>query len=101
MRVYRFLSIFLVSVLLLTFCSAVPVHAQPVWNVQTVDANGAESTGSPIALDSNNVPHVAYTDFSRYCDKYDDRIITFDVKYASWNGAIWANQTIGTGVAVV
>jgi hypothetical protein len=68
--------------LLLTFCSAVPAHAALSWTVQVVDAN-ANSIGNgycPIAVDSNNNPHIAYRGAP-------------EARYASWNGSGWNIQT--------
>ncbi len=64
------LSLLLSSMLLATFWSATPVHATPSWIVLTVDVNayGYGNGYSPIVLDSNNIPHIAYTDAYTYYD---------------------------------
>ncbi len=36
-----FLSVFSMTMLLLTFFSAVPVHADPSWNIEPIDPNCA------------------------------------------------------------
>jgi len=47
--------------LLLIFCFAVPVYTTLSWSVQTVDENGARLYNhSPIVVDQNNIPHIAY-----------------------------------------
>ncbi len=72
-------------------------HSKSTWNVQTIDANGAGgyTTNDPIVvLDSNNIPHIAYT-------KLPNNTIssaTF-VTYASWNESGWSTQTIAAGSA--
>jgi hypothetical protein len=55
-----FLSLLLLSTLLLTFLAA-PAHAELSWNVQTVDENAAGIGNGycPIAVDSNNNPHIS------------------------------------------
>jgi hypothetical protein len=64
------------------------------WNVQTVDRNGKGGVGSldnsPIIIDSNNTPHIAYTNYA---------IGAFVplVLYASWNGVGWSIQTVALG----
>jgi hypothetical protein len=72
---------------LLCSCSVTPVHAALSWNVQTADEN-ASAYFTPIAVDSNNTAHIAYT-----------AIINGGnfVMYASWNGSGFSTQAIGTG----
>jgi len=77
-----FLSLLLLSTLLLTFLAA-PAHAELSWNVQTVDkdAAGIGYGFCPIAVDSNNNPHIAYSGAPQ-------------TRYASWNGSGWNIQQI-------
>jgi len=102
MRVYRFLSILLVSLLLLTFFSALPVHASPSWNVQNVDVNGANQGSNgycPIVVDSNNTSHIVYTDTSI---GNPNNYIWYEipsVMYASWTSSGWSTQKIAGGDA--
>jgi len=80
------------SLLLLAFLSAVPVQAAPSWKIQIVDENGAMGGNGriyPIAVDSNNNPHLVY--LSPYSDS--------KVTYASSNGLSWSTQTITGGNA--
>ncbi len=87
-----FLSLLLSSMLLVTYCSATPAHAAASWNVQTVDADAA-GTGNgycPIAVDSNNNPHIAYTNLQGN---------DFLVMYAAWTGSGWNKQEIANGFA--
>jgi len=83
--------------LLVTFCSAVPAHAALSWNVQTVD-NNAYGYGNgylPIVLDSNNVPHIAYTNVRIEPNRFQTPL----VMYASWDGKGWNSEQIAIGVA--
>lgn len=92
MRISTILSAVLLSLLLVAFLSAVPVHAALSWNVQTVDTRGAGIGNGycPIVVDSNNTPHIAYTNL------VDS---TYFVMYASWNGSSWNTQTVSQGMA--
>jgi hypothetical protein len=64
------------------------VHAEPLWSIQTVTYSTA-GTGSngycPIVVDSNNIPHIAYTGRSNDFDS---------VVYTSWMGSSWSTQEI-------
>jgi hypothetical protein len=85
-----FLSLLLLSLLLVTFCSAVPTHAALSWNIQTVDEYACSSgygTASPIAIDSKNITHIAYTEYTSLDHPW--RAV-----YASWNGSSWDKQTV-------
>jgi|WetSurMetagenome_2_1015567.scaffolds.fasta_scaffold56066_1 hypothetical protein len=54
------------------------------WNTQTIDSTGDFSFAScSIALDSNDIPHVAYYDYS-----------TRDLKYATLVGSTWTIQVV-------
>jgi hypothetical protein len=77
-----FLSLLLLSTLLVTFLAA-PAHAAPSWNVQIVDedASGIGNGYCPIAVDSNNNPHIAYSGSP-------------EARYASWNSSDWNIQQI-------
>jgi hypothetical protein len=85
--------------LLLALCSAVPAHAALSWNVQIVDANAAGIGNGycPIAVGSNNTPHIGYTR-----QGYHEQTQTFAghfVKYASWNGSGWSSQQVSPGLS--
>jgi len=61
-----------------------------LWNVQTVDVNGAGLAGGhcPIVIDSKNNPHIAYT------ARIDNKNI---VMYADWDGSGWNTQIVDIG----
>jgi hypothetical protein len=91
MRIYLHLTIFL-SLMLLTFCSVMQVQAAPSWKIQVVEENGAMGGNGriyPIAVDSNDNPHMVY--LSPYSDS--------KVTYASSDGLDWSTQTIIGGNA--
>jgi hypothetical protein len=92
------LSLLLASSLLLAFCSITPAHAAVSWNVQIVDVNGLGIGNGyfPIVLDSNSIPHIAYTDAHIY-DNDGSTIIGGSVMYAVWNGSSWSTQEIAFG----
>lgn len=82
-----FLSMFLL--LMLTFCSGMPVRAVASWNVQTVDVNGEGFAAScPIVIDSKNNPHIAYTGL------IGNRNL---VIYADWGSSGWSTRTVDVG----
>jgi hypothetical protein len=70
----------------------VPVPATSAWTIQTI-SNSAGSI-SAIALDSNNYPHIAYTEFVYGISSSWTSRGTYYVVYASWNGSMWLNQTV-------
>lgn len=84
----------------------------PTWTVQTVDTNGAggglsEAKGCFVAVDSNNMPHIAYTYISityngkaGYFPDGPNWIVHESVNYASWNGSNWIIQTVSSGIAL-
>jgi hypothetical protein len=74
---------------LVTVLSAMPVHAALSWNIQTIDKNSAIGD-SPIAVDSNNITHIAYS--ALISD-------TYFIVYASSDGSGWSTQTVATGVS--
>jgi hypothetical protein len=90
MRVYAFLSILSVSMLLLAFCQTAPVHAAASWNVQTVDTRAAGQGNGycPIVVDSDNVPSIAYSGYNYPPYTYGI------VRYARWNGSGWSTQEV-------
>jgi hypothetical protein len=91
-----FLSMLLLFMLLVTIYSAVPVQASLSWSVQTVDNNAYTfQSRCPIALDSNNSPHIAYTDVRVESDGFQTPL----VMYANWNGTDWSTQQIAIGRA--
>ena len=77
--------------MLLTFFSSAPAQATYSWNVQVVDENSTTGGSSPIAVDSNNIAHIAYT-ASVNGTPY--------AMYASWNGTGWSTQ-IAVAEAIV
>jgi len=54
----------------------------PLWNRETVDNSGVVGVYSSIAVDSNNNPHISYSDRG--------------LKYAKWNGSAWDIQTVAS-----
>ena len=76
-----FFSLFL-SFVLLAFCLAVPVNTELVWDIQVVDED-AGIGNCPIVVDANDNPHIAYKGYPLS-------------SYASWNGAGWNIQQLGT-----
>ncbi len=66
-----------------------PTQTSSLWNLQVVGADGAGGVGDlancPIAVDSNEIPHIAYTSGGHL------------VQYAVWNGIGWSTQTIDRG----
>ena len=93
-----FLSLLLSSMLLVTFGSAVPVHAALSWSVQTVDENGAAMGNGycPIAVDSNNITHIAYTDWN---ESTVSQFTKFFAMHATWNGTGFSTQKVSEGFA--
>lgn len=62
------------------------------WNNQTVDTSFTSSFrlgGNSLALDSNNNPHISYSERSD---------LNTTLKYASWTGSNWSIQTIDSEV---
>jgi len=84
-RLSAFLSLFLLSMLLLTFLSTVPVYADLSWDIQIVseDASFFGNGYCPIKVDSDGNPHIAYSGSP-------------NLGYASWNGSEWDNQKLQT-----
>lgn len=62
------------------------------WNVQTVDTY---ATGGYIAVDSNNIPHIAY---AHRDSNYNS---AWKLAYASWNGLGWDIQNITTNYSAL
>jgi uncharacterized repeat protein (TIGR01451 family) len=70
---------------------ALPVKANPGWQIQTLDSATDVRVGwvSSIALDSSGNPHISYT----YVDiTYWNGVL----KYASYNGTAWNTETVYT-----
>jgi hypothetical protein len=85
-----FLSLLLLSMLLATPYATVPVQATSSWNIQTIDEYACSSgygTACPIAIDSKNITHIAYTAYTSVGHPW--RAV-----YASWNGSTWNKQTL-------
>lgn len=57
-----------------------PVQAAPTWSIQPMDTNISVFGYCPIAVDSNNNPHIA-----------------FGVMYSSWNGSAWNTERVVGG----
>jgi hypothetical protein len=53
------------------------------WQVETVDAAGLTGFYTSLALDSNDYPHISYTNET-----------DFDLKYARWDGSNWQIDTV-------
>jgi hypothetical protein len=86
-RVHMFWCVLFSAWLLIAFLLAVPAQAALSWNIQTVDEYACSSgygTASPIAIDSKNVTHIAYTSLGD----------PWSAVYASWNGSRWDKQTL-------
>jgi hypothetical protein len=83
-----FLSLLLLSTLLLTFLAA-PAYADLSWDIQVVseDASFIGNGYCPIKVDSDGNPHIAYSG-------------TPSLGYASWNGSGWDFQTVATDYTV-
>ena len=98
-------SILMLIILLLTSSIAIAfafAQSTPMWAVQTVDEKGqGQRLGSsgycPIAVDSNDTPHILYTG-----NDYPPSEIDI-LRYASWNGSGWTTQEIpyATGYSLV
>jgi hypothetical protein len=56
------------------------------WNITVADASGNVSSRSSITIDSNDFPHVSY---SEYVDAS-----TRKLKYAHWTGSAWAAEAL-------
>jgi hypothetical protein len=83
--------------------SATPAENSTSWNLQTVSADGLSSASCPIAVDSNGVPHVAYTAYTTTVQTMGGgpaTVLPDFVEYATWNGISWSTQTIGIGTQV-
>jgi hypothetical protein len=96
----RFVQVIVALLLTSSFMvpSVLPVHAALSWTVQTVDENGAlyGSSYCPIVVDSNNIPHIAYTVWSQGTERAWPY---YFVMYGSWNGSGWGIQKVSNGSA--
>lgn len=77
---------FLILPVVLT--SVTSANTEPAWNTQTLDAYAWAGGNCPIAVDANNVTHIAYMDFPTG---------TNTLVYASYDGVAWTNQTVVSG----
>jgi len=84
MRVYILIAFFIFT-LFLTFCFTGLAYDAQTWNVQTIDTNTRVASYGPIAVDSNNYPHIAYANKD------------FGIMYSSWNGSAWNTQKVIEG----
>ncbi len=93
----KFLALILVTLFLVPLLViALPVHASPSWNIQTLDTNGwdlSSPNAFPIAVDSSNNPHIAYTDVLNAGSRSPPEE-TYPLMYASWTGSHWSLQQI-------
>ena len=89
-------ALFLTSLIIVS--SAAPAHAALSWNIQTVDDYGSAVGNGycPIAVDSNNTAHIAYTGWSEGTERAWP---WYFVMYASWNGSGWSTQKVSNGSA--
>ena len=84
-------ALFLTSLVTVPF--AISADAETTWTVQTVDEYAWAGGGCPIAVDSNNMVHIAYMDFPNG---------TNSLIYTSYDGSGWTNQTVdGSGYVFV
>jgi hypothetical protein len=93
-----FFSLILSFTLLSAFFSAASGQASLSWSVQTVDDYGAAQSNGycPIAVDSNNTAHIAYTAWS----SGTERAWPWNfVMYASGNESGWNTQKVSNGTA--
>jgi hypothetical protein len=84
----RFLPVLLLAVLLAAFFSA-SANGMPSWTTETVDTNGALTTGISMVLDSNSSPHICYT---AYQDGNPRNPLV--LMYARWTGTGWDRQVV-------
>ena len=69
---------------IILFLFAIPnIAFASTWDIQTVDSEGDVGVYTSIALDSNNYPHISYSDNTNS-----------NLKYAKWNGTSWNVQTV-------
>ena len=93
MRFCGLFSLLLAFVLLFSLCLVIQANAESAWTIQTVGIAANGSTIS-IALDSNDIPHIAYIEYTN--GEY--RSLSTNVTYASWNGSGWDIQTLDSGI---
>jgi|GEM_PF-6947518 len=67
---------------ILALLGALPARAL-TWTLTTVDGTGGTGVSNSLALQSNGLPSIAYTDSSAN-----------DLKYATFDGATWALSTV-------
>ncbi|MFX1263018.1 MAG: PKD domain-containing protein [Promethearchaeota archaeon] len=53
------------------------------WQIEVVDSEGNVGSSSSLVLDSNDNPHISYSDGTNY-----------DLKYARWTGIEWLIETV-------
>jgi hypothetical protein len=82
------LSLTLLFIITLSFCSVGQVHAASTWTIQILSTNVVGDCG--MALDSNNNPHIVYTERVGGYSQHG----AYNAIYASWNGSTWINQII-------
>jgi Carboxypeptidase regulatory-like domain len=70
-------------ILLSLFAVVLGKPAIAVWDIETVDSSGEVGWYCSLAIDSSNVPHIAYYHRTNY-----------DLKYAKWNGTSWETEIV-------
>ncbi len=75
--------------LLILLVLPAPASAQYSWSSSIVDRGGSVGTGSSLAFDAQDRPHISYFDEG-----------AGSVKYAAWDGASWRLETVDTRVRV-
>jgi hypothetical protein len=79
----------------------VQVGASSVWKIQTI--SNSVFSPSDIVVDSNDYPHIAYTNWTmgnpHHRTDWSPRDGLDCVIYLSWNGTTWINQTAVTDAA--
>ncbi len=96
MRIYGLFCLLILSLLIVASYAPLPTNAYPQWTIQTISGNAFSPSG--IVLDTNNNPHVAYTQWAPgNKSDYETRNGIDSVVYASWDGSAWHNQTVTEG----
>ncbi len=60
-----------------------PLEAGVDWKIVTVDSDGSVGSATSLALDSNDLPHIAYYDYTNR-----------SVNYARWTGNEWVSEEV-------
>ncbi|PVX24603.1 MAG: hypothetical protein CW716_09715 [Candidatus Bathyarchaeum sp.] len=91
MRVYAVLSALSTSLFLMMLFSALPVHGEATWSIQTLD--DYFSNVGFVEVDSQNNPHIVYNirDMTNWYSNYE---VVEEVRYSRWNGSDWNITTV-------